>query len=97
MTKEMPSYQHMDLRRVVRCETLVDPMNGYRRFFNGVVVISIPSMRESHLSNGASNFAPRKLRLKSISKIIDLWYLMEKMVVLTSNPKDLIKHKVVSM
>jgi hypothetical protein len=47
-----------------------------------------PSMKDSHLLEGASNFVPRKLRLQSLLEMIDLLYLLEKVVALHTNPID---------
>jgi hypothetical protein len=41
------SDRHVDLEKVVGCETLVDTMNGDGSLFIGVAIMVIPNMRES--------------------------------------------------
>jgi hypothetical protein len=57
--------------------------------FEAVAAMATPSMRESHLLEGASNFVPWKLRLQNLLEMADLWYLVEKVVALPTDPKDL--------
>ena len=57
-----------------------------------MAAITIPSMQESHLLEGTSNFVPWKLRLLNLHVIADLRYLVAKVVVPLTDPQDLIKH-----
>jgi hypothetical protein len=41
---------------------------------------------------GASNFVPWKCRLQNLLEEVELWYLVEKEVVLPTDPKELAEH-----
>jgi hypothetical protein len=58
--------------------------------------MAIPSMQESPLLEGASNFVPWKLRLQNLLEMANLWYLVEKVVAPPTYPKDIEKHKLVN-
>ena len=58
------------------------------RFLYIVAAMAILSMQESHLLDEASNFVPWKLRLQNLLEMEDLWYLVEKVVVPPTDPKD---------
>jgi hypothetical protein len=60
--------------------------------FKTVAAMATPSMQESHLLEGASNFVPWKLRLQNLLEMADLWYLVEKVVVPPTDPKDKAEH-----
>lgn len=57
-----------------------------------VAAMAILSMQESHLLDEASNFVPWKLRLQNLLEMEDLWYLVEKVVVPPTDPKDVAEH-----
>jgi hypothetical protein len=53
--------------------------------------MAIPSMQESHLLEGNSNFLLWKYTLQNLVEVENLWYLMEKNIKPPTNPKYLAK------
>jgi hypothetical protein len=50
------------------------------------------SVQDCHMLKDASNFVPWKCKVQNLLEEVELWFLVEKEVVLPTNPKDLAKH-----